>query len=347
MKLKRLTAIIALLLCFSLFPAVAGAASAPSFTMNLTKQKQSVGQMFTVTVEGSGLTDMYAFELTFNYDSTRLKLLGAKSDIKGFSIKPITGKNEIVFAHTKTGAIAGENGELTLCTLTFEALAEGEASIELTAAKLVDSKLKATMPAAAFQLTSSIGKQAERPHFIDMDNHWAKANVERAIDLGIVNGYTDGTFKPGRSITRAEFTAMLVRSLGIQASESGAAAFTDSAKIPSWARPYAHTAAVHGYVKGYEDGSFRAELPITRAEMTVILTRVLGLTIDTNQRTTFADRDQIPAWAEPAIAAGVEISLVQGRGGNRFAPNAQATRAEAVTLMLNMLDKRVVEADAS
>lgn len=345
MKLRWLSAMLTLLLCFSLFPAAAGAASSPEFTMSLAKEKQLVGQMITVTVDGAGLTDMYAYELTFNYDSKRLKLLGAKSDIKGFSIKPIIENNKIVFAHTKTGAIAGENGKLTLCTLTFEALAEGKASIELTAAKLVDSKLKATQPAAAFQLISSISGKAESAHFNDMENHWARTNVERAVGLGIVNGYGDGTFKPGRSITRAEFTAMLVRALEIQTADTVTTAFSDTANIPSWARPYALAAADKGFIKGYEDGSFRANLPITRAEMTVILTRVLGLTIDIDQRTTFADRDQIPAWAEPSIAAGVENSLVQGRGGNRFAPNASATRAEAVTLMLNMLDKRVVEAE--
>ncbi|WP_419873664.1 S-layer homology domain-containing protein [Candidatus Pristimantibacillus sp. PTI5] len=343
MKLRWLSAAITLLLCFSLFPAAAGAASSPAFTMSLSKEKQAVGQMVTVTVDGAGLTDMYAFELTFGFDSKRLKLLGAKSEIKGFSIKPIIENNKIVFAHTKTGAVAGENGKLTLCTLTFEALAEGQASIELTGAKLVDSKLKATQPAAAFRVTSSVSGHADSIHFSDMVNHWARTNVERAVELGIVNGYGDGTFMPGRSITRAEFTAMLVRALEIPAADSETAAFSDTADIPSWARAYARIAADRGFIKGYEDGSFRANQPVTRAEMTVILTRVLGLTIDLNDRTAFADRDQIPAWAEPSIAAAVEIALVQGQGGNRFAPNASATRAEAVTLMLNMLDKKAAE----
>lgn len=347
MKSRWLPVILVLLLCLSLFPAAAGAANTPSFTMNLLKDNQAVGQMVTISVDGSGLTDMYGFELKFKYDSKKLKLLSVQSNIQGFSINPIKEKDEIVFAHTKTGAIAGENGKLTLCTLTFEALAEGRANIQLTGAKLVDSKLKATQPTANFQLVSNIGKQTVRPQFNDIGKHWAKGNIERAIDLGIVNGYSDGTFKPDRIVTRAEFAVMLVKALGLTTEVSAASSFTDGAKIPSWARPYAEAAANKGIIKGYGDGSFRASNPITRAEMTVMLTRVLNPIIDPERRTTFTDHNQIPAWAEPSIAAAVEIGLVQGRGGNRFAPNESATRAEAVTLVLNMLDRLVVEAGDS
>jgi len=52
----------------------------------------------------------------------------------------------------------------------------------------------------------------------------------------------------------------------------------------------------------------------------------------------FADQEQIPRWARTYVSAAVKAGLVQGTGDNRFAPNDHATRAEAVTMLLAMLD---------
>jgi hypothetical protein len=348
LKGKWLSAIIALLLCLTLSPVHTSAAEAPAFTMRLDQERHELGQMMTVTVEASGLTDLYGFELVFGYDQTRLKLLGANSQLKGFSIKPIAGDGgQIVFAHTKTGAVAGDNGALTLCTLTFEALAEGETSVRLISAKLVDSKLKASQPTARTELTSVIGKPIVRHTFTDLEGHWAKAKVERAADLGIAAGYADGTFRPNRPVTRAEFAAMLARALVLDLKKAEQAAFKDQAELPVWSRPYVAAVAAEGYIKGYADGTFRPNQLITRAEMTVILTRALNVIAEPGKQAAFADRASIPAWAEPSIAAAVDMKLVQGKGANTFAPNDTATRAEAVTLLLRMLDQRVVAADAS
>ncbi len=361
-KRKWLSAMTALLLCLALLPVQAGAAGAPAFSIKQDRERYELGQMVTVTVDATGLADMYGFELVIEYDAAKLRLLGAKSGLQGFSIKPIADSGRMVFAHTKTGAVSGENGAVMLSTLAFEALAEGKAAIRLVSAKLVDSKLKATQPEARAELSTSIGKPAVRLLFTDLAGHWAKANIERAADLGIAAGYADGTFRPNRSVTRAEFAAMLVRALGLNATESeGTAgsqpaagvgpaaqtAFKDQDGIPAWALSYVKTAAASGYIKGYEDGTFRANQLITRAEMTVILTRVLNVITEPGRQTSFADRGDIPAWAEPAIAEAVAQGLVHGKGANRFAPNDSATRAEAVTLLLRTLDRQVVVADAS
>nr|MBC9202124.1 S-layer homology domain-containing protein [Paenibacillus sp. PL91] len=71
--------------------------------------------------------------------------------------------------------------------------------------------------------------------------------------------------------------------------------------------------------------------------MTVILVRALGIEIDPNAKSTFADVNDIPVWARPYIAAAQAAGLVEGMGVNQFAPQENATRAQVVTLILAAL----------
>ncbi|MEK0313480.1 NEAT domain-containing protein [Cohnella sp. 56] len=172
----------------------------------------------------------------------------------------------------------------------------------------------------------------------DIANHWAKDAIERAVKLGIVGGYANGTFVPGGEVTRAEFTAMLVRALGLDTAEAGELTLKDKDQVPAWAKGYVSLAVARGIVGGYEDGTFRAGGKISRAELTVMIVRALGLPVEQAPELTFADAGDIPAWARPYVAVAFKEGLVSGRGQNKFAPVATATRAEAVTLVLKLLD---------
>ena len=102
---------------------------------------------------------------------------------------------------------------------------------------------------------------------------WATGYVATAIKEGIIKGYEDGTIQPKRVITRGEMVAIIVRMLGIQV-EGAKAAFKDVDET-LWSAPYITAAAELGFVNGYEDGTFRAEKNITRAEAFTIYHRVL------------------------------------------------------------------------
>ncbi|PZT55484.1 hypothetical protein DN757_11945 [Paenibacillus silvae] len=69
--------------------------------------------------------------------------------------------------------------------------------------------------------------------------------------------------------------------------------------------------------------------------MTVMLVRALGLPVDSKSTLTFEDAEQVPAWAVPYISAAYHAGLVKGTGNNKFNPQAQATRAEVVTLLIS------------
>lgn len=115
-------------------------------------------------------------------------------------------------------------------------------------------------------------------------NSWYSGYVKYLTGYGIVYGCGDNRFAPDRAITRAEFTAMAVRffdTYGEGADElmekySG----FDDVSSGYWAAEYIKDAALHGWIFGYGDGTFRGERSITRAEVVAIVNRLLGRTAD-------------------------------------------------------------------
>ncbi|WP_183570515.1 S-layer homology domain-containing protein, partial [Paenibacillus endophyticus] len=189
-----------------------------------------------------------------------------------------------------------------------------------------------------------VGQAASEPKptidFSDISAHWAKASIKQAVSSGIVTGYQDGTFKPDKAVTRAEFAVMLMNALKTQGAEA-ALTFTDAAKIGSWAQKAVAQAVQAGIINGYEDGTFRPAGEITRAEMAAMIAGALGKYSEANATaTSFADDKDIPAWAKDAVAYVKQANIVQGKGDNQFAPEDHATRAEAVTVLLNMLAQK-------
>lgn len=103
---------------------------------------------------------------------------------------------------------------------------------------------------------------------------WYYDAVKYLADIGVASGYPDETFKPNSTITRAEFIAMAMRLIELDAI-SGTASFTDVPKS-HWAAGYIAAARDAGYISGYPNGSFGPEKQITRAEAVTILGRIRG-----------------------------------------------------------------------
>lgn len=85
------------------------------------------------------------------------------------------------------------------------------------------------------------------------------------------------------------------------------------------------------------DHTFRADQEITRTELAVMAAKALGANEPSQEALTFADAGSIPAWAQGWIATAVNEGLIQGRGSNRFAPRELATRAEALVVVMHLL----------
>ncbi|WP_168735463.1 S-layer homology domain-containing protein [Cohnella fermenti] len=170
----------------------------------------------------------------------------------------------------------------------------------------------------------------------DIQGNWAQASIERAVNLNLVTGYTDGTFKPNATINRVEFTAIIVRALGLQPAQS-TLAFADSDKVQAWAKQYVQQAVEAGIINGFDDQTFRPSANISRVELAVMLVRGLKLELEEGDL-SFKDASAIPAWAKAYVATAVKYGLLQGSTDGSFNPAKEATRAEAITVALRAVD---------
>lgn len=103
------------------------------------------------------------------------------------------------------------------------------------------------------------------------EGDWYNAAVSTMYKPGIIKGRTETSFDPTAFITRAEFAAIAARF--DQSAIAGAADFTDI--VNHWAKDEIGKAAAHGWIKGYEDGTFKPDAAITRAEAMALINRIL------------------------------------------------------------------------
>ena len=180
--------------------------------------------------------------------------------------------------------------------------------------------------------------------------HWAFASVERAAELGLVTGYSDGTFRPDTHVTRAQFVLMLWRMCGKPAAAK-AASFADASA--DWYQDALSWAVEKGYVNGLSDTRFGPDAPITRQQAMAILFRLNGgqsgteLTLTGIYEQTFADSTTIASWAKDATWWAVYHELVSGVGGSRIAPEANASRAQIAAILLRYADQFMTMEEAA
>ena len=118
------------------------------------------------------------------------------------------------------------------------------------------------------------------------DGAWYIPAVTAMSEAGVINGYEDGTFKPDNKITRAEFVTMLMQSRNIE--KYTELPFSDvSSEL--WSADYIYSAYKAGYIDGYDDGTFRPDSPITRAEAVKIINKALDRTDFNNATNPFSD----------------------------------------------------------
>ena len=180
--------------------------------------------------------------------------------------------------------------------------------------------------------------------FNDMTGHWAEETVSDMASRLIISGVGNNAFVPDSKITRAQFTAIVVRALGLKCNKD--AAFTDVSS-ENWYHDPAAAAYKYGIVLGGADGRFRPNDDITRQEAMVMVSRAMEIarmdtTITDEEASSalsgFTDSGMIPGWAEDAAATAVESGIVSGSNG-KLRPNDKISRAETAVMVQRLLEK--------
>lgn len=177
--------------------------------------------------------------------------------------------------------------------------------------------------------------------FKDLKGHWAQKEIELLANKLIVDGQPDGGFAPDHTITRAEFSALLVRALGLPELIVDER-FID-VKTSNWYAGAVGAAQQAGLIDGFEGGTFRPNASITREQMAVMIARAITYAGQTKQSDNtgelqkFTDGADISEWAVHAVEQLVGISIIQGLGDTTFAPQANATRAQSAVMLKRLL----------
>ena len=174
--------------------------------------------------------------------------------------------------------------------------------------------------------------------FWDVDkSHWAFEYIADLADRGVINGYTDGSFKPTKTVTRAEWAKMMVDAAGVSVNDNNTS-FNDMSN--HWANKYVN--AAKNYLTGYQDGTYRPDQAATREDVTVSMVKLKGYDlseVDYFELNKFSDNDSISNNMKAYIAVAVGKGLIDGFEDNTFRGQATLTRAEAATLLYRAFQK--------
>jgi arabinan endo-1,5-alpha-L-arabinosidase len=160
--------------------------------------------------------------------------------------------------------------------------------------------------------------------------HWAEKELTEWQEKGLIQGFGDGSLKPDQSITRAEFITLVNRVFGFTA--TGNAPFKDVAADSSYYSDIQKAVAA-GYIRGYDDGTFRPDMTINRQEAAVILANVFAIAPSEQPVDKLTDIEQLAKWSRGSVRALVEQGFVSGYPDKTFRPASPITRAEAVKLI--------------
>lgn len=240
------------------------------------------------------------------------------------------------------GQFAIADSSITIPAEAFAAAGEYAVVVKATAYK--DAEISVTIEAAEpagdpvqppvdpVEPPADPAEPAEQAELKDIQGHWGEDNIKQLVAMGAIKGYEDGTFAPDKGITRAEFVTVLVKALAL--ASDGGKTFTDTAG--HWAEQYIAAANALGIVAGYDADTFGPDDSITREQMAVMVVKAAQLPTAAGEL-AFADKDSISDWAVEAITTASENQLINGYEDNTFRPQQGASRAEAVTVILNSL----------
>lgn len=190
----------------------------------------------------------------------------------------------------------------------------------------------------ASMMLTGVNAPVSASSFRDTQGHWGQAAIDKWNGFGVVHGYA-GAFRPGSSVTRAEFAVMMDNIMKyIEQEEQG---FTD-VDGSKWYYDAMMKLATAGVMKG-ADGKLSPNRYITRQEAAVLLANTFRIQHEANNDAVFQDRQEISSWAVEAVQALVSRQILHGKPDGTFRPAAPLTRVEAVTMLNNFIQQLITK----
>ncbi len=333
MRKRTISLALALLMVFTLLPAAA-AADAVAYGTCGDNLKWSLSSTGELTVSGTG--DMYSYSSAAPaWEESAVKSLVVKDGVTSIGDNAFYGCSALTtmtlpLSLKKIGMNAfGE------CPATESIYYEGSVrqwkSIDIYDGGSNDGLIDVTLYCA--DLTDP---------FPDIQG-WFHDSIVRCYLGGVVNGYPDGTFGPDNNVTRVQFIMMLYNMCGNPAVDKTALPFSDSDRINSLYWDAIRWGVANDIIKGYTDGTFRADENISRAQMATFAYRLLdkycGDALDEyDTESGFADASQVLDDYKTPVNVMSSLGIITGYPNGSFGPNDTASRGQAATILVRMID---------
>lgn len=186
------------------------------------------------------------------------------------------------------------------------------------------------------------GVTAPGTTFSDVKNHANQTSIEALASRGIINGMGQGTFMPNKTMTRAEFAAIVTRALGLTAKDTKVFSDVPSSK---WYAGYIGAANSSGIVNGVGSGKFNPDGTITRQEAAAMVARaakLCGLDTEMDAGATkdvlaqFGDYRSVASWAKESLAFCYYTNILD-QSALKIEPTKAILRCEIAQMLYNML----------
>ena len=366
MKKKRVVSLL-LSLCLSLSLVVPALAAGATLKLKAPDKLPAAGKTFTVEVMLNGNPGINAAQLTLEFDKTVVKCTDAQAGTV------LDGMMSAANPDAPDGAMVASAGTETvtangvMAEFTFEVLKAGDPDFTISnviMAKEVGDRIDVTIenqekepvapkPGRPDSKPDNDKQDTDKPapvepakpeqKFSDVPADYPNAvYLLRAAELGLINGYADGTFRPGNSVTRGQFAAMFWRMAGSPVA-SKAPAFKDISK-DLYYYPAVSWAAERGFIKGVTADAFQPDGQITRQQAMAILFRYAGgssgmeTALSGIYDSKFTDSASIAPYAKEAVYWGIYNNILTGHTETTLDPAVPATRAEIATFLVRYLD---------
>ncbi len=169
--------------------------------------------------------------------------------------------------------------------------------------------------------------------FTDTAGNFAEISICLLYDDEIVNGATASTYEPSRAITRAEFLKIALLNAGLTVTADTSVSY-DDVDSSDWYYSYITYATAEGYVEGYDDGDFRPNEEINRAEAMVMMLRIAGVEegdVTMEDASDFSDVED-DDWFAWAVVEAESEGISEGYSDGTFKPGNDITRAEVAVI---------------
>ena len=175
----------------------------------------------------------------------------------------------------------------------------------------------------------------ENYEVMDIENHWAKDQIVKAIKIGFVLSDSNKKFNPDKLLNREEIAMIICKALGFSEVIDYSFEDLDNSKY----KGYVYALNQKGIMNGYNDGLFKPNKVVSRGEFAQIISRVFDYNYIQKYTYNNSISDISHYWGKDAIEQIVAMKLMQGDKENKFNPLEPISKAECTVVLKRMLEK--------